>query len=133
MGDTQEIDIGNFTLVYRDGDGKQRLIFVSLNLKDKIIIESPIRLNFFCQVVLKAFVNNRLPKDICSITDFLYAQRQSIDNQEFLVLKESTTKIETVLSKIAVMELQSILERFLARIDIFAPPPLFIEIDEIET
>jgi len=119
MGDTHKIDIGNFTLVYKAGDSKQRLIFVSLNLKDKIIIESPIRLNFFCQVVLKAFINNRLPKNTCSITDFLYAQRRSIDNQEFLVLKESATRTETVLSKIVVMELQSILERFLARIDIF--------------
>ncbi|MDO9528984.1 MAG: hypothetical protein Q7J27_07490 [Syntrophales bacterium] len=125
MGDTHKIDIGNFTLVYKDGDGKQRLIFVSLNLKDKIIIESPIRLNFFCQVVLKAFINNRLPKNTCSITDFLYAQRRSIDNQEFLVLKESATRTETVLSKIVVMELQSILERFLARIDIFKSPPAF--------
>lgn len=112
--DDKQMSIGEFLLVYKH---RKPLVFVSLNLKGFKIIDSPLHLHYF-SILLKAFVSSRLPKDSFPINDYIIVKRRRIDNQEFLVMVTGRTS-ETILNKVTVMELQTILERFLARIDIF--------------
>jgi hypothetical protein len=88
-----------------------------LSLNDYKIIDSPLELNFF-NIILKAFASNRLEKDTYPISQNLSAKRERSADKESLVLLYRGG--ELFMNKIDVMELQSIIERFLSRIDIFA-------------
>ena len=108
------MNIRQFTLHY---DHSKPIVFRYLSLNDYKIIDSPLELNFF-NVILKAFAINKLEKDDYSVTPNLLVCRKNIDNKETLVLQYRGSDL--FMNKIAVMELQSVIERLLSRIDIFA-------------
>jgi len=110
----KNIKIQQFELHY---DHSKPIVFKHLSLNGHKIIENPLELNFF-NVILKAFVMNKLEKDDYSVTPNLLVCRENIDNKETLVLQYRGSDL--FMNKIAVMELQSVIERLLSRIDIFA-------------
>jgi len=110
----KKIKIQKFELHY---DHSKPIVFKHLSLNGHKIIENPLELNFF-NVILKAFVMNKLEKDDYSVTPNLSVCRKNIDNKETLVLQYLGSDL--FMNKIDVMELQSIIEKLLSRIDIFA-------------
>ncbi len=110
----KKINIRQFELNY---DHSKPIVFRYLSLNDYKIIDSPLELNFF-NIILKAFTMNKLEKDDYLVTSSLLARRKNIDNKETLVLQYQGG--ELFMNKIDVMELQSVIERLLSRIDIFA-------------
>ena len=110
----KNIKIQQFELHY---DHSKPIVFKHLSLNGHKIIENPLELNFF-NVILKAFASNRLEKDTYPISPNLSAKRERSANKESLVLLYQGG--ELFMNKIDVMELQSVIERLLSRIDIFA-------------
>jgi len=109
----KKLKIQQFTLYY---DHSKPIVFRHLSLKDIKIIDSPLELNYF-NVVLKAFTSNKLEKDTYPIAAALSVTREKHDDKELLALLYQGDKL--LMNKIKVMELQSIIEKFLSRIDIF--------------
>ena len=83
------------------------------------IIERPLELHRF-SILLKAYISNRLPGGWHTINERVLVHRESVAGEEFFIVK--TNQHERALNKVSAMELQSILEKFLSRIDIFDLP-----------
>jgi hypothetical protein len=108
--------IGIFTLVYQY---TRPLRFVGLTMYGSCIVKDPFELHRL-GIFLKAYVSNRLSAGEHPVNAGVVLYRERVGHEEFIMLKAGDLIVP--MDKTTAMEMQSILERFISRIDLFDIP-----------
>lgn len=112
----KKLIMGDFGLEYQYLNVRS-LKFVAFSLSGKKIIENIYEMHRM-YIIVKAFATNKLsPMEKYRPNQVVTMYREKVGNEEFLMLRVGT-KVKAM-DKVTVLEIQSILEKFLARVDLF--------------